>query len=145
MVLALARDEISIPVVRRLLARALGVLGVEDGIRGDIEVAITEACTNVLEHACNGQEYEVSVGIVGDTCAIAVRDRGTGFDATATTPAAPTEERGRGISLMRALVDRLHFESRPDQGTTVLLEKRLRWRDGAPIMHLATTTDAVRR
>jgi hypothetical protein len=42
-----------------------------------------------------------------------------------------TAEEGRGIHLMRALVDKVEFTSRPQTGTVVHLEKALRWSDGA--------------
>jgi hypothetical protein len=37
---------------------------------------------------------------------------------------------------MRALVDRLEFQSRPTDGTVVHLEKRLSWASDAPIARL---------
>jgi len=78
--LALPRDSLSVPIVRQILTRALQTLGVLDQIVSDIEIALTEACTNVLKHA-GDQEYEVSCGIDGNCCRIEVIDRGGGFDA----------------------------------------------------------------
>jgi hypothetical protein len=37
---------------------------------------------------------------------------------------------------MRALVDRVHFDSRPSVGTVVHLEKRLEWHDDSVIKTL---------
>jgi len=137
--LALPRDELSVPVARRVLKQAMGVLGVRAEITSDIEVALTEACTNVLDHAEGAEEYEVSAGIDGDMCVIEVIDRGaTAFDGSQHGLAdAETEaEEGRGIQLMRALVDKVEFESRPQVGTVVHLEKRLEWYDGSVIKAL---------
>jgi serine/threonine-protein kinase RsbW len=132
--LALPRDSVSVPVVRRVLKGALETLGVHEAVVTDIEVALTEACTNVLDHAGEGDEYEVSAGVNGDACVIEVVDRGaTAFDGTmlGLTEADHTAEEGRGIQLMRALVDTVEFTSRPQTGTVVHLEKALRWTDGA--------------
>ncbi|MEO6206136.1 MAG: ATP-binding protein [Mycobacteriales bacterium] len=129
MTLLLPRDELSVPVVRRVLKASMASLGVEGSVISDIEVALTEAVTNVLDHSNNGEEYEVSVGINGAVCAIEVIDRGSGFDSNALGrgDADVSAEEGRGIQLMRALVDRVTFDYVPTVGTVVHLEKRLDW------------------
>ena len=125
--LALPRDEFSVPVARRILARSLDVLGVDETVVADIELALTEACTNVLDHANDTDDYEVSAGIDGTICIIEVIDRGTGFDGDSEgrDPADPEAEDGRGIALMRSLVDEVTFTNRPLVGTVVHLEKQL--------------------
>ena len=135
--LALPRDEISVPVVRKLLKQSMDVLGVVPEVTADIELALTEACTNVLDHSADGDEYEVSAGIDGDQCVIEVVDRGGGFDGSlhGLADADPHAEDGRGIHLMRALVDRVTFTSRPAKGTVVHLEKKLEWQEGSVIQH----------
>ncbi len=136
--LALPRDEFSVPVARRVLSRSLEVLGVDETVVADIELALTEACTNVLDHAADTDEYEVSAGIDGTLCIIEVIDRGGGFDDSTQglVDAEPSAEDGRGIQLMRALVDKVTFTSRPQLGTVVHLEKQLSWDDGAVIQRL---------
>ena len=143
--LALPRDEYSVPVARRVLARSLEVLGVEQEVVADIELALTEACTNVLDHAADTDEYEVSAGIDGTICIIEVIDRGGGFDDTTKglIDAEPSAEDGRGIQLMRALVDEVTFTSRPQVGTVVHLEKQLTWHDGAVIERLTEDRPAT--
>jgi serine/threonine-protein kinase RsbW len=136
--LALPRDEFSVPVARRVLSRSLDVLGVDEQVVADIELALTEACTNVLDHAAETDEYEVSAGLDGTVCIIEVIDRGGGFDSSTKglVDAEPSAEDGRGIQLIRALVDKVTFTSRPQVGTVVHLEKQLSWTDGAPIQRL---------
>lgn len=135
--LALPRDEISVPVVRSLLKQSMQVLGVQDECIEDIELALTEACTNALEHSVAGTEYEVSAGIRGDQCIIEVVDRGPGFDASeqGRGDADSSAEDGRGIQLMRSLVDTVEFTSHARRGSTVHLEKTLQWREGSVIQH----------
>ena len=136
--LALPRDEYSVPVARRVLARSLDVLGVDETVVADIELALTEACTNVLDHAGDSDEYEVSAGIDGTLCIIEVIDRGGGFDGATQglADADPAAEDGRGIQLIRALVDKVTFTSRPQVGTVVHLEKQLAWDEGSVIKQL---------
>jgi serine/threonine-protein kinase RsbW len=133
--LALPRDEYSVPVARRVLKSSMEVLGVCREVVQDIEVALTEACTNVLDHAGDTDEYDVSLGIDGAVCVIEVLDRGTGFDGSARglVDADVTAEDGRGIQIMRALVDRVTFTSRPTEGTLVHLEKALEWDSTSPV------------
>jgi len=139
--LALPRDELSVPVVRRILSSSLDTLGINQSTISDIELALTEACTNVLDHAHGEEEYEVSAGIDGEQCVIEVIDRGEGFESGAQglTEAEPQAEDGRGIQLMRALVDRVEFVSKPAVGTVVHLEKQLAWKEGAVITKLGKT------
>jgi serine/threonine-protein kinase RsbW len=136
--LALPRDELSVPVVRRLLKQSLAVLGVERTVTDDIELALTEACTNVLDHAGESDEYDVSAGIDGDACVIEILDRGRGFDGDrhGLIEADTAAEEGRGIQLIRALVDDVRFASRDGSGTVVHLEKRLSFCDTAVISRL---------
>ncbi|MBV9368771.1 MAG: ATP-binding protein, partial [Frankiales bacterium] len=57
--LQLPRDALSVPVVRRVLATSMHTLGVEAHCIEDIGIALTEACTNVLDHTRGDDEYEV--------------------------------------------------------------------------------------
>lgn len=136
--LALPRDEYSVPIARRVLKSSLTVLGVDEHCVHDIELALTEACTNVLDHAGDSDQYEVSAGIDGRVCVLEVVDRGEGFDGTdrGLDDADGDAEDGRGIQLMRALVDKVTFTSKPQVGTIVHLEKQLEWHDDAPIKRL---------
>jgi len=136
--LALPDDSLSVPVVRRVLRNSLVTLGVLDEITSDIEVALTEACTNVLKHAHGHREYEVSCCIDGATCRIEVIDRGGGVNAEGrgVDDAILTAESGRGIQLMRALVDIVRFEKSSPDGTIVYLEKRLECYEGAALTRL---------
>ena len=121
----LPTDAQSVPLVRGLLRQALEYLGVaETGIQ-EIVLALTEACANVVQHAADQEEYEVDVAIDDSLCRITVVDDGDGFDVTTASAAPPTLEGGRGLVLMRALVDRLDFVQDADGRHRVTLEKRL--------------------
>lgn len=136
--LRLPRDELSVPIVRHICRSALLELGVEDPCLGDIELAVTEACTNVLKHAeGSNQQYEVEVEVNEDACEIRVIDAGAGFFSTdAFSQASGSAEAGRGLHLMRALVDDLRFVSKPEQGTIVHLAKRLELSEGSILQKL---------
>ncbi|MFC4909864.1 ATP-binding protein [Actinomadura gamaensis] len=127
--LRLPRDSTSVPAVRRLLDSSLAVLGVDEPIRGDIELMLTEACTNVIRHARAGDDFTVRATILDARCVIRVIDSGQGVDAKtaakAGEPASLTAESGRGLQIMRALADDVRFRTFPDSGSLVALEKHL--------------------
>jgi serine/threonine-protein kinase RsbW len=130
--ICLPRDGASIPVARHIIRDALRAVGVAEECIDDIAVAQTEACANVVQHSGPGDEYEVRIEIDDDRSVISVIDKGHGFDSSIVADGSDVgSERGRGILLMRALVDDVHFVSEPDTGTAVRLEKALHFRDDA--------------
>lgn len=135
MSLGLPGEALSIPVIRRVLADALQTIGVADACIGDIEVAVSEACTNAFDHTGPGDAYEVVAAIDRVNCILKVVDRGAGINETAlaSSDVSLEAEHGRGIQLMRALVDEVSFDSSPDEGTVVYLQKELSWREDTPL------------
>jgi serine/threonine-protein kinase RsbW len=132
--LNLPRESGSVPVVRRLAAQALRAFGVTDDDIHDVELAISEACGNVIDHAADTDTYEVKVELAADRCAITVVDQGGGFDATAVPERAEqSAETGRGLALMRALVDNVAFQSEPQAGAVVHMVKGLRYDTSHPL------------
>jgi serine/threonine-protein kinase RsbW len=135
--LSLPRDEASVPLTRRLIAQALEIVGVEADTISDVEIALSEACANVLRHAKTGDAYEVRAGFNEERAFLEIIDQGEGFDPEVRAPegelVADESESGRGVMLMRALMDKVRFESHSGDGNTVILEKRLVWRPNSPV------------
>jgi len=50
---------------------------------------------------------------------------------------AALPETGRGLAIMKACVDDVTMSSGPENGTVVSLQKRIAWRNDAPLAHLA--------
>ena len=140
--LCLPRDEGTVPVARHIAANAIREIGVSEDAVHDISVALSEACTNVLKHAGPGDEYEVSIEVEGPQCIIRVVDTGRGFDSRTLGlgDADGSAEQGRGIQLMRALVDAVKFISKPEAGTVVRLEKTLVFDDDSLVARPRTRT-----
>ena len=138
--LELPRDAETIPVLRRLCGRSLEVVGAEPEIIEDVALALTEACANVLRHVEEGSSFEVLVGFDEEHAFVDVTDRGAGFDPDDLAPPSPDDETGRGVHLMRQLMDSVQFDSVSGSGTRVHLEKQLAWRPGAPMERLTTPT-----
>lgn len=125
--LCLPREAETVALVRDIAVTSLVRLGVTADCADDVRLALSEACANVVEHSEADDEYEVRLQVNGDRCDVRVVDAGRGFDATTlgAVPAAADSPRGRGISLMHALMDTIRFESQPEAGTIVHLVKKL--------------------
>jgi serine/threonine-protein kinase RsbW len=132
--LTLPRDEQTVPVARHIVRNAMEQVGVEETCVYDVELALSEACTNVLLHSGPGEQFVVRLDLEDRLGVIRVVDVGHGFDSAklrTTDDGLVEAERGRGLGLMQAMVDRVDFTSRPEAGTVVTLEKVLTYSDEA--------------
>jgi serine/threonine-protein kinase RsbW len=99
----------------------------------DIKVAVSEACTNAIDHAFRDAEdapptlcvecYPLEAAI-----RIEVSDEGCGFDPAAAgiveQPADPDKQGGLGLYLIHKLMHETEVVSRPGGGTKVVMVKR---------------------
>jgi serine/threonine-protein kinase RsbW len=137
--LCLPHEAETVSLIRGVIAGALNTLGIAEGCVQDIALALSEACTNVVDHADPADEYEVRLQVDDDRCAITVTNAGAGFDAASLRglPADDTSERGRGVSIMHAVMDQVDFVSEPESGSIVHLVKTLDLLPDGPIARLA--------
>jgi anti-sigma regulatory factor (Ser/Thr protein kinase) len=123
-----------VPTVRALLSRDLERWDVSAEVADAILLASGEAVTNAVVHGSWGQQDSVMVirwSMAGDRFSFSVQDRGPGFDssrASMSRRAHPSQNRGRGLYIMHALMDRVVVDSGLN-GTRILLEKAM---DAAP-------------
>jgi serine/threonine-protein kinase RsbW len=130
LVLRLPRDATSVPLTRRVLEAALVSLGVADDCRADVQLALSEACTNVIRHAVPSQSYQVLVGFDERRCTIEVLDDGPGIElpSTAVAMASPFDEHGRGLRIIALVSDEVEVRRRRPHGTLLRFVKRLTFR-----------------
>ena len=57
-------------MVRKLAVQALAAYGVVREDVADVELAITEACANVIDHAADTNIYEVKIELASHECSI---------------------------------------------------------------------------
>jgi PAS domain S-box-containing protein len=118
------RFEVQLPTEPEALASMRSVLrrwlrhldGSEQEI-ADVVTACGEAATNAVEHAGAGAPFEISGHVEGRRVHITVRDFGA-------WRAVREGDRGRGLSLMRALMDTVDVVPTAD-GTTVRMQRTL--------------------
>jgi serine/threonine-protein kinase RsbW len=131
--LTLPRDKQTVPVARHIVRNAMEQVGVEETCVDDVELALSEACTNVLLHSGPGDQFVVRLDLEDRLGVLRVIDVGHGFDSAKVqdTDNLVEAERGRGLGVMQAVVDRVDLTSRPEAGTIVTLEKVLTYSDEA--------------
>jgi serine/threonine-protein kinase RsbW len=74
-------EALSVPVMRRVLGDTLRRLGADEEGVGDLLLAVTEACTNVLKHGAPGPRYEIVARIGERGCLIQVLNDERGLDS----------------------------------------------------------------
>lgn len=129
----------NVPAATQRIAQVAKEMGFGEHALYQIELAIDEACANVVEHAYPEEEQgemEISCYLdsspgMGQAFVIRVRDWGTGFDPSAVEKPdvdAPLEDRGLGglgLFLVRQVMDRVKFSFDPQRGNELLMFKRL--------------------
>ena len=128
LVLRLPRHPRTIAFVRDFTRDALVLVAAPREAVNDINVAVSEACANAVEHASGADDYEVTLDVNTDRVTATITDRGQGLDeeTLSVTMPGPGATRGRGLPLMRALTDDATFTVPPGIGTTVQLVKLLK-------------------
>jgi serine/threonine-protein kinase RsbW len=136
--LCLPRDVETVSLVRDVSIESLARLGITKECLEDVRLALSEACTNVIDHSGADDEYEVRLVVEDRRCEIRVIDTGGGFDFDSLGDALPDDmsPRGRGVAIMKALVDTVRFTSEPEQGTIVHLVKELELEPDGPLARL---------
>jgi anti-sigma regulatory factor (Ser/Thr protein kinase) len=111
----------SVPRARHGLRRWLEqtVPAIDRVTRSDLELVLTEACTNVVRHAYESplSSYTACAALDHDTIALEIRDSGC-------WRRPGNAEGGHGIPLMRELSDVLEIDS-TESGTTVRMRVQL--------------------
>jgi serine/threonine-protein kinase RsbW len=115
----------------RFIRLFMAKLGIPKESEEEIEIAVLEALANAVIHG-NGENPEKKVHV---TCrcsmdgevSIVVRDEGEGFDSRAVRDPTAAQglllTHGRGLHLMRTLMDEVSFE---ENGTVVRMRKRMK-------------------
>jgi serine/threonine-protein kinase RsbW len=127
---------LTIPSDLRLLALARSfveavcqVAGLDEGATNAIVMATDEATNNVMRHAHRDQPdapVQIQCFFCPDGLEVRLLDEGAPFDLAAVPHLDPAELRvgGRGVFLMRALMDELSCQPRGERGNTLRMVKR---------------------
>lgn len=131
--LSLYADLAQLATIRGFLARVGHDLGLDDGDIYDLQLAVDEACSNVVKHGYAGQggEMEITIERDEDKVRVMVRDWGKSFDPQAVpTPdvtASLNQRRlgGLGLFIIDQVMDDVQFEFDPEEGNLLTMVKRV--------------------
>jgi serine/threonine-protein kinase RsbW len=125
--------------VRTFIAQAAREFGFTDAVISDIQLAVDEACTNIIKHAYRSHpegiiRIDVAIANARSTPSkfiVKIFDQGNSFDPT-KHPAPDMKEYfrkmtrgGLGIVLMRKLMDEVEYAQLPGNLNAITLVKYL--------------------
>lgn len=115
--LSLPARATSLAVVRHVLSGVLDVWPVDRALLDDVQIAVAEACSNVVTHAYRDQpagRLEVHGGVSDGHVVVSVRDHGSGFAPRTDSPGL-----GLGFPLIGALTESLQVGTVDDGSNEV--------------------------
>jgi anti-anti-sigma factor len=131
----------SIPVITQFVGEAAQAAYLDDDAVFHCQMAVDEACTNIVEHAYNGEDkgdIEIACFVEPGSCEIQIVDHGRPFDPD-SVPAPKigvnldqVQPGGIGLHLMRQLMDEVRFEFSA-QGNKLTMIKRSSKVLGGPV------------
>jgi anti-anti-sigma factor len=123
--LEMSADVNDLSGARARVVDLIAPLGFTDSAVFDIKVALGEALANAIRHGSDDTDMSVQIGVYAydDRVVLEIRDAGCGFDGTLAKSEDLYAPGGRGIMFMRALMDRVDFETPDSGGTCVRLVK----------------------
>jgi anti-sigma regulatory factor (Ser/Thr protein kinase) len=104
----------SLGVIRHVLGAFAEALRLPPETVEDIRLAVTEACTNVVRHAYDGDDGPIDVVVrpSRDRLEIVISDSGRGMEAS-----PDLEGPGLGLPLIAALADSVELQQAPVHGS----------------------------
>ena len=119
--------------ISEFVTRAAEAAGLDARAIYAVQIAVDEACSNIIEYAYGGEgrgDIECTCRINDGGLAVILRDHGRPFDPTSVPEPdlhASLEDRnggGLGLYFMRQLMDKVHFEFTQDSGNVLTMVKR---------------------
>jgi serine/threonine-protein kinase RsbW len=143
----------SLATISEFITAATAQAGLDDHAAWQVQLAVDEAATNVIQHGYAEQadgEIDLQWRLEGDQLIVMLRDRGRRFnpnEVPAPDISSPLEERqagGLGLYLMGKLMDSMAFEFDDRQGNLLTMVKRIVVpAKPAEILELSGRLDAV--
>ena len=124
----------NLAIIREFIARVAEQAGLSEKALGELELAVDEACANVIEHAYgHDSTKEVVIRAIFDEeeIRIEVIDTGHGFEPSQVESLELDElvekrrTGGLGMRLMKTLMDEVHYEFEPGKKNELTMVKKL--------------------
>ena len=131
--LTVAAEVTNLRAIANFILKVTAEAGFDDRARYEVQMAVDEACANIIEHAYSeGDEGGIRLvcEICGDGLTITIFDNGAPFEPDTIPrfdPTLPLEERGdRGMGLffIYNLMDSVDYQFNTSEGNRLTLFKR---------------------
>jgi serine/threonine-protein kinase RsbW len=128
----------SLAAINKFVTRIAETAGLDSKAIYAVQMAVDEACSNIIEHAYGGEgrgPIECTCHVCDDQLVVILGDYGCPFDPSSVPwpdLCANLDKRssgGLGVFFMRQLMDQVQFESKPGVGNRLILIKRRKIRD----------------
>ncbi len=115
------------------ISQAAAQAELDDRAAYAIQMAVDEACANIIEHAYGGEgrgQIQLTYRLQKDGLQVIIYDQGTPFDPSQVpeldtqTPLTERSSRGMGLFFIRKLVDSFEFKFGAPEGNRLILFKR---------------------
>ena len=119
--------------IRDLVDRTAKEAGLTDKDLYKVQLAVDEACSNIVEHGYKGEgkgDIECTCRDTGDGIIVVLKDWGPAFDPNGVPDFELPESiedvklRGAGLYLIRNMMDEVNFSSSPKNGNKLTIVKR---------------------
>lgn len=121
--------------ISEFVGRVARDFGLDDKQTYDAQMAIDEACSNVIQHAYGGKPngiIDIAIEKRGKDFVVTIRDQGKPFDPESVARPktnAPLSERnigGLGLFFMYKLMDRVEFDFSSKRGNSLTMVKKIK-------------------
>jgi len=130
--LKVSSDSSNLELIRKFVFDVATKSGFSIEDANKIELAVDEACSNVVKHAYRGEEketIEIDVNVQEDRIIVKVKDKGKGFNPQSIQPPDMVEYLkqykmgGLGIHIIKSLMDEIDFKIKPGIKNEVIMVK----------------------
>lgn len=125
----------NLALIREFVATVGAQAGMTEADVAKLELAVDEACANVIEHAYGhdaSKEVVIRANYDGESISFEIVDTGKGFDPTKITQEAleklvlQRKSGGLGMRLIKTLMDEVHYEIVPGLKNELRMMKRIK-------------------
>ena len=121
-------DPDLMPEVEEFVLEVAEKAGLNEDKHNNIALAVAEAISNSMKHGNKNDKSKrvfIKITVNDEKMIVTLKDEGKGFDpATIPDPTKPEnilKDSGRGVHIMRSLLDDLRYNFTPE-GTEIILE-----------------------
>ena len=123
----------SLASISDFVAKAASEAGLDHKSVYAVQLAVDEACCNIIDHAYGGEgigDVKCTVDVRDGEIVVILQDRGRPFNPEKVTapnlnaPLNKVKSRGAGLYLIRKMMDKVYYESTPGSGNILTMQKR---------------------